>query len=337
MTLISEKLVKHNVFIQHLKINLFGVTGSDTKIQTRGIAHGELEFENNSLGIAMHLVEQKYAGIADGFLGFDFLYQYKSIMDLANKKLIYQLHLVANVSFTKCTRSEKIKIVENDENESDECMVNEKALVNIRVIENEPENILNNIGTEKGSLNIVLSNFGTDNGNHIILRAKNRLHATNEGEPSESWSYVLNALNECEMNEYNSYKEMENAMNSYILAQENNLYIGAGTFKIPRKIFNVAYMNEKNELKDQSCLKMTELCPNIVFRSERAKHVFNKLQLKHCTCDERQKIAYWCNQFQNQFFVDGDKLSSTNVIKHKIRLLPGAQAIKVKQYRIRAS
>lgn len=341
VTLITSELVKDNVFIQNLKINLFGVTGTDVKIQTNGIAHGVLNFEGNSMGIAMHLVDKKYAGTADGYLGFDFLYQYKTILDLANKKLIYQLNIIPNVtSLVGLKGSNELNTMSQAENlnecdESDECENTNNAFFNIRVIETEPEDILNNYGTESGCPNLVLSVHGSEYGSYVTMEANLSIYrGENKNDISMKWSLKLNVLNECEENEIISYKELEENITNYMFNQENNLKYGAGTKKIPEKVLNVAYMNKMNELCNSKQILTADLCPNIVFQTERAKLVYEKLHLEHCNCQQKQRVAEWCNQFQFQFYIDGDTLSSTNVIKHKIKLLSGTTPIKVKQYRV---
>lgn len=49
---------------------------------------------------------------------------------------------------------------------------------------------------------------------------------------------------------------------------------------------------------------------------------------------EKDSIFKICEQYAKIFFLDGDKLTHTNAIEHKIRLKPGTQPIYKRPYRL---
>lgn len=147
LTLVAAYLIKHSVYIQPHKLNSFGVTGSEFKIQTEGIVHGQMIFPDNSIGMAMHLVDKKYAGVADGYLGFDFLCQYKATINIAEKRLIYEIHKVCTKK-PNLTTEDAMKMMD----EASESMSiplkkeNEKSNFSIRILEDEIDPIISNYG-----------------------------------------------------------------------------------------------------------------------------------------------------------------------------------------------
>lgn len=62
--------------------------------------------------------------------------------------------------------------------------------------------------------------------------------------------------------------------------------------------------------------------------------IYNRLNLKNCSEMEKEFIRRICMNFEYQFYIDGDMLQSTDVIKHHIKLIPNAGIVNVRQYRI---
>lgn len=67
---------------------------------------------------------------------------------------------------------------------------------------------------------------------------------------------------------------------------------------------------------------------------KRAQIIYTKLNLKNCNADEKDLIKGLCLEFYDQFYIDGDMLQSTDVIKHYIKLIPNTGIVSVRQYRI---
>lgn len=58
------------------------------------------------------------------------------------------------------------------------------------------------------------------------------------------------------------------------------------------------------------------------------------MNLKHCTNTEKKFIQELCEEFPYQFHLEGDKLGTTNITKHEIKLIPGSKIINIRQYRM---
>lgn len=59
-----------------------------------------------------------------------------------------------------------------------------------------------------------------------------------------------------------------------------------------------------------------------------------KLNFAHCGESEIESIHKICKDFPYQFYVEGDNLGNTTVIKHTIKIIPGSKIVNTKQYRI---
>lgn len=68
--------------------------------------------------------------------------------------------------------------------------------------------------------------------------------------------------------------------------------------------------------------------------ADRITAIHNKLNLSHCSDEEAHFAKFVCGEFPFQFYLDGDNLTCTNVIKHHIKIIPGSKTVNVRQYRI---
>lgn len=96
-------------------------------------------------------------------------------------------------------------------------------------------------------------------------------------------------------------------------------------------------MDISKNLTFEEFIKTDDLMSQYDFPEDYLKRVIfiaNKLNLDHCTIQERKIIWTIVACFPLQFYVDGDILSSTDVIKHEIKFLPGSNVVNLRQYRI---
>lgn len=68
--------------------------------------------------------------------------------------------------------------------------------------------------------------------------------------------------------------------------------------------------------------------------AERVKKLFSVLQLNHLTKDERLPIEKICAKYADIFYLEGDKLTSTELYSHKINLKPNVTPVYTKPYRL---
>jgi transposase InsO family protein len=66
----------------------------------------------------------------------------------------------------------------------------------------------------------------------------------------------------------------------------------------------------------------------------RGERVIAKLRTEHLNSEEKKSLCELCFDYQDVFFLPGDKLSSTNAAKHTIHLEPGVTPINTRPYRL---
>lgn len=91
VSLVASDLITEEINKQNYSINLYGLIGKDVSIQTEGLIYGIFSINDRLLGTTLHLVNRKYAGPADGYLGYDFLSLYRANIDL--KKMCLEIKL----------------------------------------------------------------------------------------------------------------------------------------------------------------------------------------------------------------------------------------------------
>lgn len=67
---------------------------------------------------------------------------------------------------------------------------------------------------------------------------------------------------------------------------------------------------------------------------DRSKFIFDELNLSHCSADQKYEMMQLCTNYSIAFYVDGDALKHTDIMKHEIELKPGTMPINTRQYRI---
>lgn len=68
--------------------------------------------------------------------------------------------------------------------------------------------------------------------------------------------------------------------------------------------------------------------------NNRSQFIFESLKLTHCKELEKKEMHKLCKNFAGAFYIEGDTLEHTDVIRHKIELKPGTTPINTRQYRI---
>ena len=69
-------------------------------------------------------------------------------------------------------------------------------------------------------------------------------------------------------------------------------------------------------------------------QSSRGERVMAKLRTDHLNSEEKKSLHELCFDYQDVFFLPGDKLSCTNAARHSIQLKPGVTPINTSPYRL---
>lgn len=124
VSIIANDVVKNEVIKENYILNLFGIAGKEDSVNTQGMLHGIFSMDNTSLKTKLHLIDRKYVGPGDGYLGFDFLAPYKVNIDL--NKMILTINLK--------------KLIKLNQNENDKLII---VATNGHLNEEIEENFLN--------------------------------------------------------------------------------------------------------------------------------------------------------------------------------------------------
>lgn len=259
VSIIANDIVSEDIHKSNYIFKLFGIAGKDVSVTTEGMVHGILDFNKAFLTTTFHLVDRKYAGGGDGYLGFDFLAPYKVSMDM--NKMCLRINL--NEIMTSNTKINDQKIKQSKEYED----------------------------TDEDFLTILSNNYEFEVPKNKETKTKNK-------------KLTLKKKKNCI-----EYKKAVTLYEKQMLNYEKRKILSSTKFE---------NFNENNNLKAPT----------------RYETIFNKLNLDECNQIERNFIKQICQEYSYQFYLDGDPIGATHVLKHQIHLLPNAKIINLKQYRI---
>ena len=273
ITLLADDIISDGTNIMNYIVKLFGVVGKETFIKTKGTVYSKILIENEALETAFHLVDRKYVGNGDGYLGYDFLSTYKTIIDMNEMNIKFSLNM---------------KSLEKVEN------YNEKIDEEIKEIENnlkpkrweELEELIRILGTNYDFEETEIKNIHT-----YVKRPETRKVSRMNFEShnyGEAVKYFENKLNRIANNKVKSLREVS------------------------------MHVNDTQEFSSNN----------------RGEIIYKKLNLNNCSEKEKKTIRNFCYQYPYQFYLDGDILNYTDVVKHHIKLLPNSKIINIRQYRI---
>jgi hypothetical protein len=66
----------------------------------------------------------------------------------------------------------------------------------------------------------------------------------------------------------------------------------------------------------------------------REKEISNCLRMDHLNSEEMKVLVQSCMDYQDVFYLQGDKLSSTDAVRHSISMEPGKEPINTRPYRL---
>lgn len=73
ISIVADDLISKSINVIDYSINLYGLVGKEVYVKTRGMVHSIFSINGRLLNSTLHLVDRKFTGPADGYLGYDFL------------------------------------------------------------------------------------------------------------------------------------------------------------------------------------------------------------------------------------------------------------------------
>lgn len=280
LSLLNRNKVAENVKKTDYIVNLYGIVGKDVSVKTEGFVNGLIEADEHVIATTLHLVDEKYKGPGDGYLGFDFLASYFAIIDMNNMKLV--------INLSEAMRSRN----------GDEVKPN-----------GEPDNTENEVTEETDEATRFL--------NCIALFYEHEC----EPEHRRKEERLRKIMDDCRetlerKQEYEDYETYQNTVEQFQQKFEK---------------INELKVNPDLERDDTQRVLNLDVQNPLLSRSDL---IFQELKLDDCTEEEKAFIKEICESFPYQFYVEGDVLAATDVIKNEIKLVPNAGIVNVRQYRI---
>lgn len=355
VSIISSRIIPPEKELQNIKCRLFGLGSSTDGILSMGLLHTNTIINGVSLGLSLHVIDQKFLGRIDGFLGFDFLTNYRTNIDIENKKIYFRLndlytkkskkmdkgpdeeplketqinHKEPPISVTSQTiRQSNEKLEPNAENslfgymEAIQFFYTEEENRDIfrvkPVLENSDGNI-NTIGTIK---NRPTANFLLKQESDETIESR-----PNSNETDTAYIFGLNFHTFMKENTKNNDEPPKSKSKRITRNKNENKNLGS----YPQDILNNA--NDLGNMWPIPRYNINKL-ENIKSLEDRIQFIYKKLKTSHCSEIEMNSVGELCKKFPYQFYVDGDNLGCTSVIKHHIKIIPGSKIINIRQYRI---
>lgn len=349
LTLIAIDTLKENVCIRQNAVIVSGIAGNSHTISTMGIVSDGVSFKQTSVRFDFHLIERAHALAGDGYLGLDFLLKFQAVIDL--HKNVIKFTKPANAQF------------DSPQNELNEVHA-------ISKLHYDNTCCFDWTDTGRGVLKIECSDRSNDcysesSGHYTRL---SNLIGCNQNISQDA--RILKTLNTREF--FNS-NQIANNQNNYRLAHAVPLgldisFVDQSLDSNCEKISQIESMGsflnfdvQKFTIfanKTEQNFIHEETNENIHFDninhihtfaiwkqnailnfsnsniSTREEFIMNNLPLSHCSPDEMERIRAFVLEFQLQFHVEGDPLSKTDLIQHRINLKPNVSPACVKQFRI---
>lgn len=87
----------------------------------------------------------------------------------------------------------------------------------------------------------------------------------------------------------------------------------------PHPIKTIQYLRSKQTISDPS---------------KRCEHLMKIIKTDNLTNNQIEEVRKLCHEFSEAFYIEGDKLQTTDIYQHSIKLKPDIDTVFVKQYRI---
>lgn len=304
--LAATDTVGRDTQIQKPIYQLTGITGKENKVGTDGEVMGNFITDDNMKWLTqIHLINRKYAGRYDGYVGYDFLEKYGARIDLHEK--ILELYAPPDGDSKmkdgtrldkhsdEVSRHKKVGFLIPEENSGS----NGIRIGNIQMKTCQQDTKCDVCGENWSNLQANWSQYAGGNEN-LLHKSVAMINRPNNGRDMDFELIRLRKL------EKSGIK----------LPPHAQLYV---------KTFSMG--NENMITKENRAIVIR---PGMT----REEIIMENLPLEHADEETREKIYRLVKRFPMQFYVDGDKLGKTDIIQHKIHLKSGTPILFTPQYRL---
>lgn len=314
VTLLSEEIVKSDTMIfPNRKIKIYGIAG--VALHTMGVAYGRIKLENQLLTAQFHIVDKSFKLQADGLLGMDFLDYWRANLNLFADQISLLLPPYHEAYDPENKYREELIIRTQTDPSNPYASQHKMDRYYFKRDETKTEH-LKAIARDK-----VSTDAGKD--------------ATNDGNTSRRNLNGIKGMNEIEL------ISSEELPDDYFYPKERKRI-----FKVQvdnQDLLNYSRMHDLYETNEPEDVlfkyktgenKAKTLNTNVNNPQQRTDYILNNLNLTHCNDLEKDLAKNVCAKFHDIFYLDGDILTHTDVIQHRIHIKPGTTPIYIRQYRL---
>lgn len=316
VSIIAAEKITSEIEVEDTIFNLMGFNSRKEGVTTEGIVNAEATIAGEKVEIPFHVVDKSYLGKLDGILGFDFLMKYGANIDIANHRIHFEIG--------NSKKGEEVKEQKVIGEETKESNANENIWLEHLNDFNLEESTKKHKKFRRYKRNLKQMGIQLDE----TVQENSEIQENNLKNDTEYFEAVKR---------HTTWLKIAGDRRVRIITRENSSPNGG------RKSFEEQQGFKRGSDRTEHLRTKTIMRGNIMqlmkkqekmTSRERFEYIISKLKLGHCSEGEKSTVGEICSEFPYQFYVEGDKLGSTSVIEHKIRIIPGSKVVNIRQYRI---
>lgn len=315
LTLLSEEIIKTETMVfPNRGMKIYGIAG--VALQTMGVTYGRIKLENQSLTAKFQIIDKTFKLNADGLLGMDFLDYWHANLNLFRDEI--SLLLPPYHEIYEPTNKSRQELINRGQADMSNPYRSHQEINRYYYHENDE--------TKKEHLKAIatkqISNSKNDTDNQEIQRSMENKQIQNINEFELLSSEELPDDYFFPRGKKQIFRIQVNNQDLFNYSRLHNLY----EINDPEDIL-FEYKTKENGTP-------STLSTNFNEPQQRIKYILENMDLKHCNDIEKNLAQRICTTYHENFYLDGDKLTHTEVTKHRIHIKPGTTPIYTRQYRL---
>lgn len=348
VTLIDETTLIDDIILTERAIQLTGFDGTTNATTTKGMYLGKfITHDGLEWPVETYVVDSKSAGPYDGYLGYDFLFYYNAIIDLKMGTL--ELRVTPPEENLQITNSDsdaslddisECDLIQHDKNAKSTVNQNEHICSQFpdckRIYTTGPGTKDVNIEKKKKELsNAICENqsnttspfvphFLTNGDDSQIIPCESHDAKFTQDEIEDIESLMTDIMTNTFLDSDDQLAKLQKIEN-YGARLNNEAQAYVRYFGDRKKI-----LVSKNNFIENLKYKVYRVNAS----QPRHEIILGALNLSHVNEREKEIVEKIAQEFKFQFYIEGDKLSKSDLAVHQIHLKPGTKIINVRQFRL---
>lgn len=310
ITLLSEEVIEPETMIfPNKRIKIYGIAG--VALQTMGVTYGRIKLEDQLLNAQFHVIDKTFKLQADGLLGMDF-------MD----------HWHANINLFK----DEMSLLLPPYHEA-----------------YEPQNKFRRELIERGRSDPSNPFLSSQKGDNYYYKNGEIASTTNTNSDPKNlhtgfrWASHKDKIKQAQnTDEITLISSEELPDDHFFPKREKQIFrieINNQDLLNYARLHNFYEINEPRDILyeyhgENEAINTSRSTTNSDDKKQRIDYILSNLDLGNCKGNEGDLIQKICTKFNDIFHLENDKLTHTDVLKHRIHIKPGTTPIFTRQYRL---